>query len=45
MRTLTPYYFRRTDAKDKGHFLPEPGGELPKEVVESANSLVLALEQ
>ena len=30
-------YFRRKDVKDKGHFLPEPGGELPKEVVESTN--------
>ena len=27
-------YFRRKDVKDKG---PEPGGELPKEVVESTN--------
>ena len=26
-------------------YLPEPEGEVPKEVVESANSLVLALEQ
>ena len=42
MRTLTPYYFRCTD---KGHFLPEPEGEVPKEVIESANSSVLALEQ
>ena len=35
-------YFRRKHAKDKGCFLHEPqeGGELPKEVVESANSSV-----
>ena len=35
-------YFRRKDTEDKGCFLPEPqeGGELPKEVVESANSSV-----
>ena len=39
----TTMYFRRKDTKDKGHFLP--GGELPKEVVESENPSVLALEQ
>jgi hypothetical protein len=35
-------YFRRKDAEDKGCFLLEPqeGGELPKEVVKSANSSV-----
>ena len=39
-------YFQRKDSKDEGIFLPEPqeGGELPKEVIESANAAVLALE-
>lgn len=34
------------DVKDKGCFVPEPqeGGELAKEVAESANSLVLAFD-
>ena len=33
-RAMLLNYFRRKDAKDKGHFLPERRGELPKEVVE-----------